>query len=385
MKIRTLCSLLSALVLALTMTVSVAASGELLPGSEITENQEPLQGTDTSETPGFLFSSETPQIPETIMPPETIPTDAELQPRVDILAEEVINVAVPATGEVILNPYRLPVEMNGVETDGQVIHQAQSMINYSSFPVSVNVLATGSVWDARFVENPPVFNSGSKEIFLYAEFQSCPDGWLGFYQAAPNQLLITEYGTAGQNVLTLDAGGTGYFRLFGGMSTRVQPWWSSDNALRVTLAYSFERLPSERTDTVDVFDAMIGANGMAPVFPNAAPSAPEAIPFPSEYTSNAPVIMPIMPEVIPDPEVIEVAVETDPVDSEASPVVPGNNPGILDSIPDVSEAGSDTPEAVLDEFETRSETSEVALEDLEHGIVDGEFSPETPTGVILPD
>ncbi len=162
--------------------------------------------------------------------------------------DDLIDVVVPAVGEVMLNPYGLAVETAWGTNREQVQHQPQPLTNNSNFPVIVTATATGALaGDAWFVTAPPEREAEEKELFLYVEYQSQPDVWQGAYTGAPNQLLVTEYGSSGE-VLTLEAGAEGYYRLFGAMSPTPQTMWSSDNALTVTLAYTFTRDPSSQPE-----------------------------------------------------------------------------------------------------------------------------------------
>ena len=305
MQTRKICSLLLALVLALTMTVPSFAAGELLPepGQETVEPMDEILPSEDEVIPDETVPPEDEVIPDETVPPEdeiipdepvppedeiipdetvppedeiipdeTVPPEDEMipdetvppedevfpddplppedEPFLDmpVIEDDLIEVVVPAVGEVVLNPYGLAVETAWGTNREQVQHQPQPLTNNSNFPVIVTATATGALaGDAWFVTAPPEREAEEKELFLYVEYQSQPDVWQGAYTGAPNQLLVTEYGSSGE-VLTLEAGAEGYYRLFGAMSPTPQTMWSSDNALTVTLAYTFTRDPSSQPE-----------------------------------------------------------------------------------------------------------------------------------------
>ena len=245
-------------------------------------------------------------IPDEDMPPEdelfpdeTVPPEDEPLP--EMPEDDLIDVVVPAVGEVMLNPYGLAVETARGTNREQVQHQPQPLTNNSNFPVIVTATATGTLaGDAWFVTAPPEREAEEKELFLYVEYQAQPDVWEGVYTGASNQLLVTEYGSGGE-VLTLEAGAEGYYRLFGAMSPTPQTMWSSDNALTVTLAYTFTRDPSSQPEELP-------AEELPPVELPPVEMPPEELP---------PVEVP--PEEVPPEEVPPVEVPPEEIPPEELP------------------------------------------------------------------
>ena len=201
-----------------------------------------------------------------------------------------INVIVPSTGHMVINPYRLAVRPDGVETTAQLVHAPQVLTNLSDFPVAVNVTATASLpreSEAVFVHAPPAPDAKAKEVFLYAEFQEPPDWWEGAYLELPNQLPVSPRGASAGNVLTLDAQGEGWFRLFGALAPSPASAWSDTDTFGAVLTFTF-----------------------APLYPDPEPvEEPEA---PEE-------------EVPEDPETSDIPEEAPPEDSE-TPDVPEEVP-----------------------------------------------------------
>ena len=201
-----------------------------------------------------------------------------------------INVIVPSTGHMVINPYRLAVRPDGVETTAQLVHAPQALTNLSDFPVTVNVTASASLpreSEAVFVHAPPAPDAKAKEVFLYAEFQARPDWWEGAYLDLPNQLPVSPHGASAGNVLTLDAQGEGWFRLFGALAPSPASAWSDTDTFGAVLTFTF-----------------------APLYPDPEPAeGPEA---PEE-------------EVPEDPETSDIPEEAPPEDSE-TPDVPEEVP-----------------------------------------------------------
>lgn len=211
-----------------------------------------------------------------------------------------INVIVPSTGHMVINPYRLAVRPDGVETTAQLVHAPQALTNLSDFPVTVNVTASASLpreSEAVFVHAPPAPDAKAKEVFLYAEFQERPDWWEGAYLDLPNQLPVNPRGASAGNVLTLDAQGEGWFRLFGALASSPASAWSDTDTFGAVLTFTF-----------------------APLYPDPEPvEGPEA---PEE-------------EVPEDPENPDIPEEAPPEDSE-TPDVPEEVPPEEDPPEDVT-------------------------------------------------
>ncbi len=173
----------------------------------------------------------------------------------------------------------------------------------------VTAAAAGTLeGDAWLVFAPPAEDAASKELFLYAEFQSQSGLWDGGYTGAPNQLLIND---PAKDVLLLDAGGVGYFRLSGSMTPYPQNMWSSDNALTVTISYTFARDPASIPAEPEIPDQFLD-QGTEP------PEEPE-IPVIPEETENP--VIPEETEVIPE-EAVEPIETADPGDTVEPPGTP---------------------------------------------------------------
>ena len=198
--------------------------------------------------------AEDEELPEESESPEEVGEAEEAEEPEDEPAPQedeapVIHVEVPDTGRVVVNPYHLEVNMDGVSSTDQIVSAPMPIVSYSSVPVAVTASVTGHTSPgsgAVFVSSQP--RSSAKELFLFAEFQPAFDAygsafWSGQYTGASNQLVVTAGGSPAAQVLELAAGDVvpsyGAFRLFGSASGSPERMWSAEDAIHVTLTFTF--------------------------------------------------------------------------------------------------------------------------------------------------
>ena len=219
------------------------------------EGPEPEDGQtpeDATEPDGSQTPEEEPedgQTPEEAPEPDDGQSSEEQNPE-DVsedlesegLEAVIIEVIVPSSGEVLINPYQINVDLGEYESDAQIIHSFQTLENRSQFPVSVTVRTTGTLpagSEASFAAEPLSPDTRSKDIFLYVEFQNHSDQWTDDYAGASNQLVITEQGNTGEDVLVLDPFGKGYFQLFGEMAAAPASSWEETDTFGAVLSFTF--------------------------------------------------------------------------------------------------------------------------------------------------
>ena len=361
MKKRKLISIILALLLALQwITPAMALEGDVPP--------EPGEAVEAPEAP-------TPEEPEDTQPPEDVPPD-EPQPPEDVTSpeediqkpepedepledpepdpvplEDLINVLVPSSGELVINPYGLEVDMDGGVTTDQIVHSCQTLINLSDFPVVVDVSVTGTIpaeSGAGFVSAPPAQDAPGKDVFLYAEFQPDPSVWVGEYRGLPYQVLAD---ASGENVLTLEAGGEGYFRMFGAMSVYPEEPWSDTDTFGAVLSFTFtpvypdlepveepeapeEEIPEE-PENPDISEEEPPEDSETPEVPEEVPPEETLPPDPPEET-----LPPDPPEEVPPEEPLppDPPEETVPPEETPTPDVPEETvPPEETPMPDVPE------------------------------------------------
>lgn len=350
---------------------------ETPPEDPVPQEPEETQPPEEAQDPGEAQGPEDAQPPDAVQDqpedgpdPEDIPDAAEdplgpdaAEDPVDpdaVPLEDLIDVLVPSSGQMILNPYRLPVDLEGGETTDQIVHSCQTLINQSGFPVTVNVSVTGTIpaeSEAAFVSEPPSPDAPDKEVFLYAEFQPDPDWWEGSYYDLSNQLLVSEEGTEREDVLTLDAQGEGYFRLFGEMSEAPEEPWSKTDTFGAVLTFTFTPVYAEPAQAEE-------------------PEVPEELPEeePPEESEDPDAPEDVLPEEPVTPEIPEEVPPEEPVTPEIPEEVPPEEPGTPETPEEVPPEESEEtvpPEEAPPEGPEDPETPEEALPE-------GSESPDVP-------
>lgn len=153
-----------------------------------------------------------------------------------------VDVTVPKAGRIVLNPYGLPVEIDGETTTEQIASQTMPITNNGDTPVVVSASATGRISEhssMTFTAAPPPADGLEKEIFMYAEFQNEDGRWSDNYKGRSNQILISERASRTKEVLTLDAGTGGVFRLFGAAAVSPDDPWSGADEVLVSFTFTF--------------------------------------------------------------------------------------------------------------------------------------------------
>ena len=287
-----------ALVFALVLILATALPAHAAEGGEIPDTEDPGTENPGTEDPGTEDPGmedpgmedpgmEDPGTEDPGMEDPGMEDPGMEDPGNEIPGEpepDVINVQVPASGYVTINPYRMEVAASSGVTTDQIIHESQALTSGSDFPVLVSARAVGKLSyesDARFVEVPPAFDAPDKQIFMYVEFQTADNLWSDIYSDAPNQLLVTSWGLEKENVLTLDPFGAGYFRLFGSMTDSPDTMWGAIDAPNVTLAFTFAPV-----------EAAMDAEDMLPPWEPGLGPVEEPVEQPEEEPTEEPVEQP---------------------------------------------------------------------------------------------
>lgn len=319
------------------------------------ELPSPPVSPDTPENPSAPEVPVIPEVPVTppletpTLPPEQFPVqlpEQQVPPVVQMPVEApdqmsqteppIIDVVVPDTGTVIINPYGLPVEIEGQETTEQIAGSTMLLENRSNVAVDVSVNAVGIAQGyVVFATEPPAGSTLEKEVFLYAEFQATEAlgqtvPWQVFFSDAPNQILVTPYGSNKDGVMRLEAVETPYScgaaRLFGSVSTYPAQSWEAGDGFHVNLAFTFTPVTPE----APILDAPSGTGIDSNLVLPADPSVVPDWIIPSEpVVEPEPVVTPD-PVIIPDPVVTPEPIET------PEPTVPSET--VPDTVPDESTA-----------------------------------------------
>lgn len=259
------------------------------------ENPENPEVPDNPGVPETPNEAGTPDTPEQQVPTEE--TDGSLPEETPV-----INVSVPGNCRVIINPYKLEVELDGETHTEQIVSETCAMTNLSEVPVSVSVSASGMVYgqgDMMFVGDPPAKETYWKELFLYVEFLHELSGgtWSWQYTGAANQVPIAPEPYERLNVLELGSGETGFYRMFGAVTTYPELPWDIGDDFRVTLTFTFTQLPTEPEEFLDKLET------------SEFPELPETTNDPNIPEMSETPEFPELPEVPEPPETGEAPAE----------------------------------------------------------------------------
>lgn len=223
--------------------------------------------------------------------------------------ETVIDVTVPGSGELVINPHRLPVEMNGETVRDQIVNAGQILTSHSEVPVIVSASLTVNTEQSGglTVTGQPIASGEREKLgYLYVEFQNLADSeaaadWSGKYTGASNQLLAKDGAASSGEVLQIGAGdGTpayAAYRLFGELSENPERGWQSGDKLSVTVSFTFRPVEgAEPSPTQIEPDPQTGMEEAQAPDPEAA-AIPTSEPVPDYDLDYAPD-----PEHEPEPE-----------------------------------------------------------------------------------
>ncbi len=165
-----------------------------------------------------------------------------------------IEVVVPASGNVYINPNRLPIEVDASIENKQIISDSLAIENLSDVPLSVSVEVTGTIKsgsDLRLASESTVGeDTTAKRAFMFFEIQSASDPsavtWSNVYRE-DKHILIRESTRTGKNIIILGAADQakryGVFRVNGDCVQNPRDAWTEKDGVNVEVAFTFSPLP----------------------------------------------------------------------------------------------------------------------------------------------
>lgn len=174
----------------------------------------------------------------------------------------VIQVLIPTTGKVYVNPFKIPITIgsNDEESDDQIVSLPSSIVNNSEVPVDVDITVLGSVKegsDMHLVTSPTRGSGTAKNAFVYFEVQQADTEdlddvtWDPAYDSSKHVVVVEGVVQNYPRTLTLPPrtlegeiapGGYAPFRLTGdAVKTPTVPWTNKDG-INVIITYSFTPL-----------------------------------------------------------------------------------------------------------------------------------------------
>lgn len=173
----------------------------------------------------------------------------------------IINVTVPSSAEVYINPFQLPVEIEGESRREQIVCTPAVIASASDIPLKVSVTVTGAVKqgsDMTLAASPTGGTGTTKRAFVYFEIvQSNSDiirssMWAAAYDPAKHIRVVAGAPQTGTDMLTLPPvnkygeiakGGYAPFRLTGDAVRNPVTEWNEKDGINVMIAFTFTPVP----------------------------------------------------------------------------------------------------------------------------------------------
>jgi len=163
-----------------------------------------------------------------------------------------IKVTVPTTGELFINPYEMPVEINGEYIGYQIVSTPTVIQNESTVPLKVSATVTGAIKegsDMTLSSSSVDPKSTKKKAFIYFEIQPTNDPetaeWDSGYDANKH-IVVRTSPKSKKNMVTLDIADEagekkcyGAFRLTGDCAAVPKIGWTEADGVNVTIAFTF--------------------------------------------------------------------------------------------------------------------------------------------------
>lgn len=167
-----------------------------------------------------------------------------------------ISVSVPATGKVLINPYKLSMKVGNDVVDDQVVTIPWCIKNESAVPLRVSVTVTGAVKSGSDMLLKTVTTEGtgltSKSAFLYFEMKAAdseepPESiWDSGYDTDQHVVVRNGYSKTKKDIVELGAvdqkGCYGAFRLTGDCVATPKKGWTDADGVNVEIAFTFQPL-----------------------------------------------------------------------------------------------------------------------------------------------
>lgn len=175
----------------------------------------------------------------------------------------IIQVTVPTSASLYINPLRYPVSIGDGESDEQIVFTPAAIANMSEVPLEVDVAVTSAVkaGSTMTLATAPTGGSGSdKKAFVYFEIKQSnseyPEDveWAPAYDASQHIALVSGVSIMRSSIMTLPArtldgevaeGGYAPFRLTGDAVKNPTDAWNTRDGINVMVAFTFTPLSYE--------------------------------------------------------------------------------------------------------------------------------------------
>lgn len=181
--------------------------------------------------------------------------------KISVLYEEPeIKVNVPTGGGLIINPYGLPITVDGKVQFAKIVNMPWSIENMSNVAVTMDVSVAAEVAAGSTLElsdrSATRDRSGDKLAFMFLDKKVTDPGvvltdlnWFDTVYNMREHIVITEYGDERENFMTLAAanadgttanGGVGAFHIYGDAAPHPDEEWDpSTDKVSIEISYTF--------------------------------------------------------------------------------------------------------------------------------------------------
>lgn len=165
-----------------------------------------------------------------------------------------IEVVVPAAGNVYINPYQLPIKVDGKIENKQVISDTFGIENQSEVPLKVDVAVTGKIKPRStmglLTRSASSVTTTMKKAFIYFEIHAVSDlssvTWDSRYSSTKH-IVVRESTQFKKGMIILDMCDKekrfGAFRLAGDCVKNPSEPWSNEDGVEVEAVFTFTPLP----------------------------------------------------------------------------------------------------------------------------------------------
>lgn len=189
------------------------------------------------------------------------PAFASGNTRIDALCNlPEISVIVPATAEVFINPYKLPLSIESDETTAQIVSTPACIENRSKVPISVTATLTCALKEGSDMRlyststQDPDLTLTSKGAFVYFEIQAASGlnqvAWDSEYAMEKHQIVRLGTTRPKKNMAVIaqadQTNHFGVFRLTGDCVAFPKIPWTEADGIDVEIAFTFTPLMREQ-------------------------------------------------------------------------------------------------------------------------------------------
>lgn len=170
------------------------------------------------------------------------------------LPDITIEVVVPTSGNVYINPDRLPVKVDGMIVDKQIVSDSFNIENLSEVPLRVNVEVEGTIKRGSdmglLLQSAATVTTTTKKAFIFFEIQASSNPssvtWSSEYDANKH-VIVREASRTKKNIVVLGSAEQekrfGVFRLAGDCIQNPREPWTEKDGVDVEIIFTFEPLP----------------------------------------------------------------------------------------------------------------------------------------------